>query len=40
MLTDKGQTGMGAEVVGDFLDNEIGHGKDHLRGEEYLMANA
>lgn len=38
ILTDKGQTGMRAEVVGEFLDNGIGHEKVHLLGERYMMA--
>jgi hypothetical protein len=27
---------MGAEVVGQFLDNEVGHGNSHLLGEGHF----
>jgi len=36
ILADKGQTGVRAEVVGQFLDNEVGHGTSHLSGERHF----
>lgn len=29
---------MGAEIEGEFLDNEIGHEKVNLQGDQYMMA--
>ena len=29
---------MGSEVLREFLDHEIGHGKNHLQGEEYMTS--
>ena len=36
VFADERQSGMGAEVVGQFLDNKIGHVGAHLLGEQYM----
>jgi len=38
VFADKRQSGMGAEVVGQFLDNKISHVCAHLLGEQYMWA--
>lgn len=38
VFADERQSGMGAEVVGQFLDNKIGHVGAHLLGEQYMRS--
>ena len=39
ILTNKCQTGMGTEVVGELFDNEVGHDRVHLLGEQSFTPN-
>jgi hypothetical protein len=34
VFANQGQTGLTAKVVGEFLDEEFGHGDIHLQGED------
>jgi len=36
ILANKCQAGMRAKIVGQFFDNEVGHGKSHLLGEYHF----
>lgn len=35
-FTDQGQTGLTAEVVGEFFDEEFDHGDLHIKGEDHM----
>ncbi len=37
ILTDKGQASVAAEIVGEFLNSEIGHEMGHLQGYKYMI---
>jgi hypothetical protein len=36
ILADEDQASVGTEVVGQFFDNKVGHGKSHLQGEGHF----
>jgi hypothetical protein len=38
VFADKSQPSMGAEVIGQFFDNKVGHVSAHLRGEQHTAA--
>ena len=38
VLADERQSGMGAEVIGQFFDQKVGHVGAHLLGEQYMRA--
>ena len=36
IFANKSQASMGAQVIGQFFDNEVGHVRIHLLGEQYM----